>query len=287
MRGASDKRSKASIEARRVGVARLRASAPRHLATAALLILVALGLRSLLWAPAPAKAPAPPDRADAPSQDFALQFARAYLTYDAERPALRSQALSPFLGEALDAGAGFFAPTGEQRVLWAHVASDQRALLGGRTITIAAGVSTQPVPVYLAVPVRHDRDRGLSLTAYPSFVGAPALDSQPPTSSRSALGERDVASVAARAMRNYLAGSAPNLKADLAPEALITLPTVPLSVARIESLEWIGAAGSGAVLATVAAEDPRGATYTLAYELGIERRERPYVTFIQVVPTDT
>jgi hypothetical protein len=286
MRGALDKRSEVSVEARRVRVARLRASAPRHLASAALLILVALGLRSLLSAPAPAPIPPTPERAGAPSQDFALQFARAYLTYDAERPGLRSRAMSPFLGDILDAAAGLPA-AGRQRVLWAQVASDQRALLGGRIITIAAGVSTQVVPVYLAVPVRHDPGRGLSLAAHPSFVGAPALDPQPPSPALSALGERDVATVAARAMRNYLARSAPNLKADLAPDALVTLPTVPLLLRRIESLEWIGAAGSGAVLATVAAEDPRGATYTLAYELGIERRERPYVTFIQVVPTDT
>lgn len=287
MRGRGSKPSEAAVQARRLRVARLRASAPRHLASAALLILVALGLRSLLWAPQPPEPPPVPVRADAPTQDFALQFARAYLTYDAKRPGARARALAPFVGENIDAGAGFFAPAGAQRVLWAQVASDQRALVGGRTITVAAAVSAQQLPVYLAVAVRHDRLHGLSLAGYPSFVGAPALDSRAPPQSRSPLTDSEVATVAARALRNYLAGSATNLKADLAPDAVISLPTVELGVRSVESTEWIGQEGSGAVLATVLAEDSRGATYTLAYELGIERRERPYVSFIQVIPTDT
>ena len=33
------------------------------------------------------------------------------------------------------------------------------------------------------------------------------------------------------------------------------------------------------------AADRSGATYTLTYELGIAYRERPYVDFIEVVPT--
>jgi hypothetical protein len=285
MRTLGKKRSEEAVQARRLQVARLRATAPRHLASAALLILVALGLRSLLWAP-PQPHPSPvPARADVPAQGFALQFARAYLTYDAERPSARARALAPFVGESLDAGAGFFAPGGIQRVLWADVASDQRALVGGRTITVAAGVSSQRLPVYLAVAVRHDRRHGLSLAGYPSFVGAPVLDSRPPLRSRSPLTDSEVATVAARALRNYLAGSATNLKADLAPDAVVSLPTVELAVRSVESTEWIGQADSGAVLATVLAEGPHGASYTLAYELGIERRERPYVSFIQVIPT--
>ncbi len=48
--------------------------------------------------------------ADAPSEDFALQFARAYLTYDAAHPGRRDRALAPYLGAALGPGAGFEAP---------------------------------------------------------------------------------------------------------------------------------------------------------------------------------
>lgn len=266
--------------------ARLRAAAPRYLATAALLVLIALGLRALLWAPQPPR-PAPASlAADAPSEDFALQFARAYLTYDAFRPAARSRSLAPFLSSSLDPAAGFFAASGTQRVRWAEVASDQPALAGGRAITVAAALSTQRLPVYLAVTVRHQPGEGLALVGFPCFVGAPLIAGSGAPAPGPAMEEAAVAVVVDRVLRNYLARSAPNLKADLAPGAAVTLPTLALRVQRVERLAWIGAAGSGAVLATLSAADARGATYTLTYELGIERRERPYVDFIEVVPTD-
>ena len=91
-----------------------------------------------------------------------------------------------------------------------------------------------------------------------------------------------------RVLRNYLAGSAPNLRADLTADAAVTLPTIALHAAerRADRLGWRGP-GSGAVLATVTAADARGNTYTLTYELGIAYRERPYVDFIEVVPTES
>jgi hypothetical protein len=272
-------------EWRDVRGARLRAAAPRYLVAAALLILVALGLKGLLWPSRPAPAAQPPRSADAPSEDFALQFARAYLTYDASRPGARSRALAPFLSSGLDSGAGFFAARGAQRVRWAEVASDQPALAGGRVITVAAALSTQRLPVYLAVTVRHRPGEGLALVGYPSFVGAPLIGSAAPAPG-APVEQAGVASVVKRALRNYLAGSAANLKADLAPEAAVTLPTVALRVQRVERLEWIGAPRSGAVLATLSAADRRAATYTLTYELGVERRERPYVDFVEVVPSN-
>jgi hypothetical protein len=275
-------------EWRGVRGARARAATPRYLATALLLVLVALGLRALLWPP-PQLAPTPraPVGADAASEDFALQFARAYLTYDAARPAARTRALAPFVPAALDSGAGFFAASGSQSVGWAEVASDQPALAGGRAITVAAEVSTQPLPVYLAVTVRHRRDSGLALVGYPCFVGAPLVDSQSAPAPRTPVEDRAVVAVIDRVLRNYLARSAPNLKADLTPDAVVTLPTLALRARSVEQIDWIAGPGSGAVLATVEATDPRGATYTLAYELGIAYRERPYVDFVEVIPTAT
>jgi hypothetical protein len=86
-------------------------------------------------------------------------------------------------------------------------------------------------------------------------------------------------------LRNYLERSAANLEADLAPGASVTLPTLALRLRDVRALEWIAGPGSGAVLATLTATDSHGAAYTLAYELGIAYRERPYVDFIEVVPT--
>ena len=96
---------------------------------------------------------------------------------------------------------------------------------------------------------------------------------------------RSLATVIERVLRNYLAGSAANLKADLAPGAAVTLPTLALEVRSIQRSEWLGGPGSGAVLATVAAVDERGGAYTLPTNSASPTRERPYVDFIEVVPT--
>ena len=265
--------------------AALRATAPRYLTLGVLALLLLLGLRSIFFSPTagtPARAAA---AADAPSRAFALQFARAYLSYDAERPAARSRALAPFLSDAVDADVGFFPAGGSQAVIWAEVASDQPALTGGRAITVAAAIDTQPLPVYLTVPVAHERGGPLSLLGYPAFVGAPATSREAPAVSRSPVEDERLRAVAARALRNYLAGSAQNLKADLAPGAEVTLPTLSLRVRSMGRLDWLGRSGARAVLASVEAIDERGATYTLAYELGIAIRDRPYVDFIEVIPT--
>jgi hypothetical protein len=54
---------------------------------------------------------------------------------------------------------------------------------------------------------------------------------------------------------------------------------------RRAQVDWVDGPGSGAVLATASAEGPEGAAYTLTYELRIAWYERPYVDFIEVVPT--
>jgi hypothetical protein len=266
--------------------ARLSALAPRHLATAVLLVFLALGVRAAFF-PSSAAAPPPPAPAgaDAPSEDFALQFARAYLSYDATDPAARERALAPYLPEGLAAGAGFTASAGSRRVLWAEVASDQPALVGGRVITVAAALSDQSAPLYLAVTVRHQPGEPLSLGGYPSLIGAPAIDTGADLPARTAVTEPAVAEVAERVLRNYLAASAPNLRADLTAEAEVTLPTVRLRVEEVTQILWVAGPGSGAVLATLTASDAAANTYTLTYELGIAYRERPYVDFIEVVPT--
>ncbi len=268
--------------------ARYAAAAPRHLATAVLLLFFALGLRAAFFPPTAATPSAPASRgADAPSEDFALQFARAYLSYDAQHPGARARALAPFTSDQLASGAGFTPAAGAQRVSWAEVASDQRALAGGRVITVAAQVSSQRLPVYLAVTVRHEAGRPLALVGYPSLIGAPAIDTQVAPPARSSVTEPAVLEVVDRVLRNYLAGAAPNLKADLTADAAVTLPTVRLAVQSVDQTLWIAGPGSGAVLATVTATERRGNTYTLSYELGIAYRERPYVDFIEVVPTES
>jgi hypothetical protein len=267
-----------------VRLARLRAVAPRYVAIAVLAILLLLGLRSLLWPPQPQSASLP-TAADLPSRSFALQFARAYLTYDANRPGARLRDLAAFVPADLDRAAGMFPQSGSQRVLWVEISSDQPALAGGRVLTVAAGLSTQSLPVYLAIPVRHPPNRPVSLTGYPGFVGAPLVDTASSPPSHEDVSSPAIAEVVTRVLRNYLAASTVNLKADLTDDAVVTLPTISLRLERLDQLVWLGGEGSGAVLATVMAQDANGVSYTLTYEVGLVHGERPYVSFIEVIPT--
>jgi hypothetical protein len=276
------------VEEIRRGVrrSRLAARTPRHLACATFVILALLGLRTIFLPPHPADATTrPATAADLPSEDLALHFARAYLTYDAADPSMRQKALAPYLSGGLSAGAGFEADSGTRQVLWGDVASDQPSLQGGRVITVAAEVSGSAAPLYLAVTVLHESGRPLSVLGYPALVGAPAIASSAPEPARQSVTAPEVTEVVDRVLRNYLAGSAPELRADLTDDAQVTLPTVSLHVAQVNRVEWVGGPASGAVLATTTAESPGGDTYTLTYELGIAWHERPYVDFIEVVPT--
>ena len=266
--------------------ARLAARAPRHLASAALLILCALGLRATFLPAKPAAPPlVPPAAADAPSEDFALQFARAYLAYDAARPGRRQRALAPYLSGQLAAGAGFTPASGSRRVRWAEVASDQPALAGGRLVTVAAAVSGQPAPLYLAVGVRHEPGQPARPARLPGAGRRPGDRRRAPRSPRLAVADPALAEVCERVLRNYLAADAADLRADLSPGADVTLPTLLLRLREVRALDWVAGPGSGAVLATATATDPAANSYTLTYELGIADRGRPYVDFIEVVPT--
>jgi hypothetical protein len=278
------------LEARWQSVRRARyaAATPRYLASAVLAVFFLLGVRACFFAaPTPGAAISPPLSADAPSQDYALQFARAYLSYDALHPGRRVQMLAPYVGDKLSSGAGFTPSRGSQSVIWAQVASDQPALVGGRVITVAAALSTRRLPVYLAVTVRHDSGRRLELGGYPSFVGAPSIAAHATSPQLGAVGDPVLAEVVDRALRHYLDCAADDLEADLSADAEVTLPTQRLRLQSVDQLGWLPGSESRAVLATLTATDAGGATYTLAYELGIAYRGRPYVDFIEVIPSQT
>ncbi len=267
-----------------VRLARLRAVAPRYLAIAVLAVLLLLGLRSLVSPPHPST-PSLPASADLPSRSFALQFARAYLTYDSNRPGVRLRELAALVPDNLDRNGGALPESGRQKVLWEEIASDQPSIAGGRVITVVAGLSTQRLPAYLAIPVRHPHNGRVSLADYPSFVGAPLVNTAAQSSSLEDVSNPVISEVVARVLRNYLLGSAANLRADLSDDAIVTLPTVSLHLERLVRLAWLGGANSGAVLATVTARDSKHVTYTLTYEVGIVHGDRPYVNFIEVIPT--
>lgn len=263
---------------------RLRVAGPRYLALGVMLVLLLLGVRTLL-SPSQSTTVVPQSSADAPSEDFALQFARVYLTYEAKRPQARTQALARFVPAGMDRDGGVFVSSGSQRVLWEDVASDQPAVVNGRVITIAAGVSTQSEPLYIAVTVRHPSGGPVSLVGYPSFVGAPFVSRETEATSYQEVTEPAVTQVVTRVLQNYLAGSVVNLKADLTNDAVVTLPTVRLKLQSVDGISWVGGRLSQSVVATVTASDSSGTSYTLTYEVGLAYRERPYVNFVGVIPT--
>jgi len=247
-----------------------------------------VGLREILWPKQAPPAPAPPDvSVDQALEDYAIQFARAYLTYDPVHPEERDRALASLAPAELQGGGGF-APTHTQTIQWATVAQNQEALTGGRIVVVAAKLSTQPTPVYLAVPIERGGSGVMRVSAYPSLVGPPAVDVSATLPQREEVSDPRVVEVARRVVDNYLAGSARNLAADLAPEASVSLPTLRLQLRTVDSVTWADGPSSGAVLITVDATDTRGGTYTLSYELGVDERDgRVVVTYVETVPTAT
>ena len=69
-----------------------------------------------------------------------------------------------------------------------------------------------------------------------------------------------------RGLRNYLAGAADELAADLAPGAEVSLPSSGLVLQSLQRPSW---AAPGVVLAVLQARDQRGVQYTLAYEVRV------------------
>ena len=266
---------------------RARARAPKFLFMAVTLLLVFVGLRELVAPAGPAPARTSVPAVDHAAEDFAQRFARAYLAWDFSAPAARDRALRSLVPDDLEGDAGLTPAGGSQEVLWTQVAQNQEAIAGGRVIVIAAGVSTQDAPLYLAVPVYRAEDGAIGLADYPSLVG-------PPTVARGELGDREevedeaILAVANRVVGNYLAGERANLAADLAPEARVSLPTRALRVLSVADVVWARGEGSSAVLVTATARDQDRAVWTLTYEVGIDmRRGRPYVTFVETVPNAT
>jgi hypothetical protein len=275
---------RARLASRSARADRARARAPRYLFVAFLAITSLTGIRTIL-APAPSAslAPAAPATLDQGAESFALEFARAYLTWG---PGLnRERAVRPFISSDLAYDAGL-STRGSERVEWEHVSSEQAAAGGVRTVVVAAGVSTQRLPLYLAVPVRREGSGALALTGYPALVG-------PPSVAHAALPERDdvasqaVSTLARRVATNYLARNRANLAADMAPGARVSLPSLRLRPGSIDAIQWGHGPRSRAVFVTAEATDPERRRWTLTYELGLAHAHsaRPTCTYIETAPT--
>jgi Conjugative transposon protein TcpC len=220
---------------------------------------------------------------DLSAEGFATLFARRYLTWEAGDPQAREDALAPYVGGEIEPGIGAQTPPdSEQRVQWAQVVQEREPVPGEHVYTVAAQTDTAGL-LYLTVSVIRTRGGGLVLADYPAFVGPPAAGPAQASERLRPASEPALRAVVERALRNYLAGSASELAADLSSAAQISMPGLSLGLQSLQSLRW--APGGGAVLAVVQAEDGRGALYTLAYELDVARDQgRWEVSAIQMNP---
>ncbi len=257
----------------------LGARAPRIAAGAVAAILMIAGLRAIVAGPpAPPAAPAPAPVADSGAEAFAEGFVRAYLSWDPEDPDAREDELAAYSASELDAGAGVEPSDEAQTVEWTATVASRATSPGRQVVTVAARAAGKEW--HLAVPVSRDRKGYLVVGAYPALVGAPPVARGEAPVEEDDVENTQLARVAERAVRNYLAGAAENLAADLDPEAVVSLPA---SAARVATVDAVTRAPGGRIaVALTAVVD--GARFELRYELEVVKRERWYVRSIAADP---
>jgi Conjugative transposon protein TcpC len=258
---------------------------PRYLLSAAATCGLLASVRFLVAPPRPAsplpvRASTVGDRA---AEGYAVLFARRYLTWEAGRPQSGLQGLQAFTGSGMEPDAGEVPPaSGEQRVEWAEVVQAREAGAGRHVYTVAAQTDTAGL-LYLTVGVARAVGGALQLEGYPAFVGPPSSAAADPPQTSTEVDEPALATVVSRALRNYLAGAAGELAADLTAEARVSLPVDALTLDSVQHLDWAEAGRTVAV--QVQAHDERGVEYLLAYELDVVREQgRWEVAAIQTDP---
>jgi hypothetical protein len=274
-----------TVTSRSLRSIRVSARLPRMIAGALAAILMIAGLRAVI-APAPkAPAAARTERVvadDLGASSFAEGFVRAYLTWSRDEPDdTRLRRLAPY-ARGLDPSAGLRPGTGSaQQVLWTAVLGERRR---GPTQLITVAAQVDDDLVYVSVPVGRDARGYLGLAAYPAFVGPPATRNRVKAPDEESVADGALIRVISRALRNYLAANGSNLLADLTPDALVSVPTVPLRMTGDQvQVTWVTAGRR--VAAQVEVSDAHKSTWTLRYELDVQRRDRWYVRSIQVDPT--
>ncbi len=264
---------------------RLARETPRYLLSAAATCGLLASARFAIAPPSPASLPAVrgPQPRDRAAESYAVLFARRYLTWEAGRPQAGIQALQAFTGPDMEPDAGEVLPvTGEQRVEWAEVVQVRESEPGTSVYTVAAQTDTAGL-LYLTVDVARGAGGALQLEGYPAFVGPPSSAPGSPPPAEHELAEPALGTVVTRALRNYLAGAAGELAADLTPAARVSLPTAGLTLDSVQRMSWAEAGRT--VVAVIQAHDERNVEYLLAYELDVTRQQgRWEVAAIQTDP---
>jgi hypothetical protein len=207
---------------------------------------------------------------DLGAEGFAALFARRYLSWNASDPQAYQNGLAQFVAVNGDPDDGLTLPaSGSQQVLWDAVVQVRSDGPGTYVFTVVVQTDASGL-LYLSVPVVRLAGGPVALAGYPAFVGAPAsAPLRDGWASLPAVADPALLQVARRALGNYLAGAESNLAADLADDARVSLPALPLALRSVRDVTW--SADRRSVLAVVTATDARDAEYTLAYELDVAR----------------
>jgi hypothetical protein len=263
---------------------RLRAHAPRAIVLGCLIVLAALGARVAVAGPPPAP-PAP--RLDpalfphAEEDALAEAFARAYASWDAERPEEHERAVQTLAPELEPGGGVGLPPSGRGRVTWTAPVAFARVRARESVVTVALGEEGRSGLRYLAVPVVRDAAGAPAIAGYPAWVGAPPIGRAGAPSLGDPIEDAALRRVLARFLANYLRGARENAGADLLPGTRLALPGEHL---KLDELLELTHAGRDAVRVVLTARARDGVLHTLTYELRIARRERPYVAGLLSTP---
>ena len=259
-------------------MARVRwsARAPRLAMLAVCAVLTAVGLRTVLAAPAPPRAEltrtvSPDLEAEAVAEDFA----RNYLDGTARDRARRLAALGRLAPSVTQTERDSPLPAPlRSRVQWSAVVGDQ-ATPSGRRVTVL--LETDRGATALVIDTA-STSRGVAVAGYPAIVGpprAPSIAASDPV----AVDDEHLSATVDRALGNYLAGRSGDLVADLLPGSVVSVPAQPLRLIGIDELSW--AAAGRSVRADVRAALSGGGELRLAYEIGVARRAgRWFVSWI-------
>lgn len=279
-------RATVSVHTRPLWRLRLGRELPRYLLCAASVVGLMASARFALAPPRPSvsvKSQPTAPSTDRAAEGYAALFARRYLTWEAAEPQADQRALASFLGPGMEPDAGLqLPPSGEQRVEWIEVVQQREPAAGEHIYTLAAQTDTAGL-LYLTVGVTRQASGTLALSGYPAFVGAPSFGpARAPRHLREVV-DPALSTVVARALRNYLAGSASELAADLTSGARVSLPGMGLSLDSVQQMAW--SASGSSLLVLVQAQDGRGVQYTLDYELDVTRQQgRWEVSAVQMDP---
>lgn len=208
---------------------------------------------------------------------FAELFARAYLNFDPANPDAHDRAVAALAGPNVDPQ-GLVTPNDKPQIVgWTSPVSVERVSRRVFDVTVAVAIAGRSQLLYLASSVGVASNGAMAVLWNPGVVGAPAHASELALADRPPLSDPALATVAARALRNYLAGARENLRADLLPG--VELPS-PASALRVVGDVQLSTAGRGRVGADLSARDASGVAFELHYVLAVVRRERWYVAAI-------